>query len=104
MLDLNFRITDSSIPLLALQSVRPDTLDRPAESVNLTVAAPLTELLADLRPALATDAGHDTIRTDNPIRQSTLQVVVFGDDPDDVTTRRRTLETRVRRASTYSSG
>jgi hypothetical protein len=100
MLDLNFRITGGSVPLLALQSVRPDALDRPAESVNLTVAAPLTELLTDLRPALAAGgllvvAGHDTVRTDNPIRQSTLQLVVFGDDPDEVTTRRRALETRV---------
>jgi hypothetical protein len=103
MLDLNFRITGGSIPLLALRSVRPDALDRPAESVNLTVAAPLAELLAGLRPALAADgllviAGHDTVRTDNPVRRSTLQLVVFGDDPDDVTTRRRALET------TYSSG
>ncbi|HEX6355913.1 hypothetical protein [Actinophytocola sp.] len=101
VLDLNFRITGGSIPLLALQSVRPDALDRPAESVNLTVPAPLEELLADLRPALAAGgllvvAGHDTVHTDNPIRQSTLQLVVFGDDPDDVATRRRTLETRVR--------
>jgi hypothetical protein len=101
MLDLNFRITSGSIPLLALQSVRPEHLDRPAESVNLTVRAPLTELLADLRPALNAGgllvvAGHDTVRTDNPIRQSTLQLVVFGDDPEDVATRRRALETRVR--------
>jgi hypothetical protein len=101
MLDLNFRITGGSIPLLALQSVRPDALDRPAESVNLTVAAPLAELLAELRPALAAGgllvvAGHDTIHTDNPIRCSTLQLVVFGDDPYDVTTRRRTLEAKVR--------
>ena len=100
MLDLNFRITGGSIPLLALQSVRPDALDRPAESVNLTVAAPLGELLAELRPALAAGgllvvAGHDTARTDNPIRRSTLQLVVFGDDPDDVTTRRRALEARI---------
>lgn len=103
MLDLNFRITGGSIPLLALQSVRPDALDRPAESVNLTVAAPLSELLDDLRPALAAGgllvvAGHDTARTDNPVRHSTLQLVVFGDDPDDVTTRRRTLEAKVRHA------
>jgi len=101
MLDLNFRITGGSIPLLALQSVRPDALDRPAESVNLTVAAPLAELLDDLRPVLAAGgllvvAGHDTVRTDNPVRRSTLQLVVFGDDPDDVTTRRRTLEAKVR--------
>ncbi len=101
MLDLNFRITGGSIPLLALQSVRPDALDRPAESVNLTVAAPLADLLADLRPALTAGgllvvAGHDTLRTDNPVRRSTLQLVVFGDDPDDVTTRRRTLEAKFR--------
>jgi len=100
MLDLNFRITAGSIPLLALQSVRPDALDRPAESLNLTVTAPLVDLLADLRPALTAGgllvvAGHDTTRTDNPIRQSTLHLVVFGDDPDDVATRRRTLEARV---------
>lgn len=100
MLDLNFRITGGSIPLLALQSIRPDALDRPAESVNLTVAAPLAELLAELRPALAAGgllvvAGHDTGRTDSPVRRSTLQLVVFGDDPDDVTTRRRTLEARI---------
>jgi hypothetical protein len=65
--------------------------------VNLTVAAPLADLLAELRPALAAGglivvAGHDTVHTDNPVRQSTLQLVVFGDDPDDVTTRRRRLE------------
>jgi hypothetical protein len=100
MLDLNFRITGGSIPLLALRSIRPDVLDLPAESVNLTVAAPLTELLAELRPALAAGgllvvAGHDTVHTDNPVRQSTLQLVVFGDDPDDVTTRRHALETRI---------
>jgi len=69
--------------------------------VSLTVAAPLAELIADLRPALAAGgllvvAGHDAGRTDNPIRQSTLQLLVFGDDPDEVTTRRRALETRVR--------
>jgi hypothetical protein len=100
MLDLNFRITGGSIPLLALQSVRPDALDRPAESLNLTVTAPLGELLAELRPVLAAGglfvvAGHDTARTDNPIRRSTLQLVVFGDDPDDVTTRRLALEARI---------
>jgi hypothetical protein len=99
MLDLNFRITAGSIPLLALQSVRPDTLGHPAESVNLTVSAPLTELLTDLRPTLAAGgllvvAGHDTVHTDNPVRRSTLQLVVFGDDPDDVTTRRHALDAR----------
>ncbi|MGO1056935.1 hypothetical protein [Crossiella sp. CA198] len=97
MLDLNFRITSGSIPLLALQSVRPDALDRPAESVKLTVAAPLAELLTGLRPALAAGgllvlAGHDTARTDNPIRQATLQLLVFGDDPAEVTARRIALE------------
>jgi hypothetical protein len=99
MLDLNFRITGGSIPLLALQSVRPDALDRPAESVNLTVAAPLAELLAELTPALAAGgllvvAGHDTGRTDNPVRRSNLQLVVFGEDPEDVTARRRALEAK----------
>lgn len=97
MLDLNFRITSGTIPLLALQSVRPDTLDRPAESTKLTVAAPIAELLAELRPALSADgliiiAGHDTRRTDNPIGQSTLQLLVSGDDPDEVTIRRGALE------------
>jgi hypothetical protein len=97
MLDLNFRITSGSIPLLALRSVRPDALDGPAESVKLTVATPLHELLAELHPALAAGgllifAGHDTTRTDNPIQQSTVQLLVFGDDPDDVTTRRNALE------------
>jgi hypothetical protein len=100
MLDLNFRITAGSIPLLALQSVRPDALDHPAESLNLTVPAPLADLLTDLRPALTAGgllvvAGHDTARTDNPTRQSTLHLVVHGDDPDDVATRRRALEARV---------
>lgn len=100
MLDLNFRITSGSIPLLALQSVRPDALDRPAESVKLTVTAPLTDLLAELRPALAAGgllifAGHDTARTDNPVRQSTLQLLVFGDDPADVAARRGALEAKV---------
>ena len=100
MLDLNFRITSGSIPLLALQSTRPDALDRPAESVKLTVAAPLADLLAELRPELAADglliiAGHDTARTDNRVQQSTLQLLVFGDDPDDVTARRGALEAKV---------
>jgi hypothetical protein len=99
MLDLNFRLTAGSIPLLALQSVRPDALDRPAESVNLTVATPLAALLTELRPALAAGgllvvAGHDTVHTDNPVRRSTLQLVVFGDDPDDVTTRRHALDAK----------
>jgi hypothetical protein len=74
-------------------------LDRPAESVNLTVATPLAALLTELRPALAAGgllvvAGHDTVHTDNPVRRSTLQLVVFGDDPDDVTTRRHALDAR----------
>ncbi|RSN24060.1 hypothetical protein DMC63_05700 [Streptomyces sp. WAC 05977] len=102
VLDLNFRITSGSIPLLAMQSVRPDALDRPAESVKLTVAGALTDLLAEVRPALADGgllivAGHDTGRTDDPIRQSTLQLLVLGDDPDEVTARRRTLEEKTRR-------
>ncbi len=100
VLDLNFRITSGSIPLLAMQSVRPDALDRPAESVKLTVAGALTDLLAEIRPALAAGgllivAGHDTGHTDNPIRQSTLQLLVLGDDPDEVTARRRTLEEKI---------
>lgn len=99
VLDLNFRITGGSIPLLALQTVRPDGLDLPAESVSLTVTAPLPDLLAALGPALAAAglilvAGHDTARTDHPIRRSTLQLVVYGDDPDEVTSRRRALTAR----------
>jgi hypothetical protein len=103
-LDLNFRITSGSIPLLTLQSVRPDTLDQPAESVKLTVAAPLADLLAELRPAVAAGglliiAGHDTTRTDNPVPRTTLQLLIFGDDPDEVTTRRTALETELGYAS-----
>lgn len=99
MLDLNFRITGGSIPLLALQSVRHDALDRPAESAKLTVAAPIAELLADLGPALAAGGlivtgGHDTARTDNPARLCTVSLLVFGDDPDDVTTRRTAIEAK----------
>ncbi|MFT7836749.1 hypothetical protein Q5530_11415 [Saccharothrix sp. BKS2] len=99
MLDLNFRITSGSIPLLALRSVRPDALDGPAESVKLAVAAPMAELLAELRPALAAGgllvtSGHDTTRTDNRVRQSTLQLLVYGDDPEDVTARRSALEAK----------
>lgn len=99
-LDLNFRITSGSIPLLVLRSVRPDALDRPAESAKLTTHVPLAELLAELRPALAAGgllitAGHDTARTDHPVRNSTLQLLVFGDDPDDVTARRIALEAKV---------
>lgn len=99
MLDLNFRITGGSIPLLALQTVRPDALDRPAESVSLAVAAPLTDLLAALGPSLAAGglvvvAGHDTARTDHPVRQSNLQLVVYGDDPDEVARRRAALTAR----------
>ncbi|MEV4315509.1 hypothetical protein [Actinocrispum sp. NPDC049592] len=97
VLDLNFRITGGSIPLLALQSVRPDALDRPAESVKLTVAASVAELLADLRPELAGDGlivtgGHDSTRTDHPVKQSTLHLLVVGDDPGDVAARRTALE------------
>ncbi|MFC7622008.1 hypothetical protein [Microlunatus sp. GCM10028923] len=99
LLDLNFRITGGSIPLLALQTVRPDALERPAESVSLAVTAPLADLLTALRPALAAGglivvAGHDTARTDHSVRQSTLQLVVYGDDPDEVTLRRRALTAR----------
>lgn len=98
-LDLNFRITSGSIPLIALRSVRPDALDRPAESVKLTVSAPIADLLTELRPALAAGgllifAGHDTARTDNPVSQSTTQLLVFGDDPHDVTARRTALEAK----------
>jgi hypothetical protein len=101
MLDLNFRITSGSIPLLALQSVRPDALDGYAESVKLTVAAPLAELLDYVRPSLNAGgvlitSGHDTTRTDNPVMLSTLQLLVFGDDPDDVTARRSALESFTR--------
>jgi hypothetical protein len=100
VLDLNFRITNGSIPLLALQSVRPGALDRPAESVKLTVAASLAELLAELRPALAAGdllvtSGHDSARTDDPVRRSTLQLLVLGDDPGEVTARRNTLESKI---------
>lgn len=100
MLDLNFRITSGSIPLLALQSVRPDALDGHAESVKLTVAAPLADLLTHLRPALTAGgvlitSGHDTTRTDNPVMLSTLQLLVYGNDPDDVTARRSALEARI---------
>jgi hypothetical protein len=99
VLDLNFRITSGSVPLLVLESVRPDALDRPAESVKLTVTAPLTDLLDELRPDLAAGglliaAAHDTARTDNPIRRSTVQLLVYGDDPDEVTARRVALEAR----------
>ncbi|MEU4805502.1 hypothetical protein [Actinosynnema sp. NPDC023587] len=99
MLDLNFRITSGSIPLLALESIRPDALDGHAESLKLTVAAPMADLLAELRPALAAGgllitSGHDTTRTDSPVRQSTLQLLVFGDEPDDVTARRTALEAK----------
>ncbi len=97
MLDLNFRITSGSIPLLALQTIRPDALDRPSESTKLTTSAPIAALLAALRPALLrggllVTGGHDTRRTDNPINQTTLHLLVFGDDPEDVTTRRAKLE------------
>jgi hypothetical protein len=97
MLDLNFRITSGSIPLLALHTIRPDALDRPSESTKLTTTAPVAALLAALQPALQrggllVTGGHDTRRTDNPIKQTTLHLLVFGDDPHDVTTRRTALE------------
>lgn len=97
MLDLNFRITSGSIPLLALHTVRPDALDRPSESTKLTTTAPIAALLAALRPALhrgglLVTGGHDTRRTDHPVRLTTLHLIVFGDDPGDVTTRRSALE------------
>lgn len=97
MLDLNFRITSGSVPLLALHTIRPDALNRPSESTKLTTAAPIAALLAALRPALErggllVTGGHDTRRTDNPIKRTTLHLVVFGDDPHDVTTRRTALE------------
>jgi hypothetical protein len=100
VLDLNFRITSGTIPLLALQSVRPDTVDQSAESTKLTTAGPIAELLAELRPALSAGgliviAGHDTARTDNPMKHSTLQLLVFGDDPEDVAVRRVALEARL---------
>ncbi|MDX8141983.1 hypothetical protein SK854_07675 [Lentzea sp. BCCO 10_0061] len=97
MLDLNFRITSGSIPLLALHTIRPDALDRPSESTKITTTASVAALLAALRPALLrggllVTGGHDTRRTDNPIKQTTLHLLVFGDDPDDVATRRAALE------------
>jgi hypothetical protein len=103
LLDLNFRITSGSIPLLALQSVRPDALDRPAESLMVVVAAPLADLLAAVRPAIAAGgllitAGHSSSRTDNPVERSMLQLLVFGDDPHDVTARRVALESMFRPA------
>jgi hypothetical protein len=102
MLDLNFRITSGSIPLLALQSVRPDDLDRPAESVTLVLSTPIADVITELRPTLAAGGlvvtgGHDTTRTDNPVRRSTLHLLVFGDDPDDVSARRGALEATFRR-------
>ncbi|WP_436498056.1 hypothetical protein [Actinokineospora sp. HUAS TT18] len=97
MLDLNFRITSGSIPLLALRTIRPDALDRPAESLKITTTAPIADLLTALRPAirsggLIVTGGHDTRRTDNPIPESIVHLLVFGDDPDDVTARRAALE------------
>ncbi|ALG09776.1 hypothetical protein [Kibdelosporangium phytohabitans] len=99
LLDLNFRITSGSIPLLAMRSVRPDDLGRPAESVKLTAAGPLAGLLAEVRPAMNAGgllivAGHDTARTDNPVRRSTVQLLLFGDDPAEVTARRQALEAK----------
>ncbi|TDD59985.1 hypothetical protein E1263_12865 [Kribbella antibiotica] len=97
MFDLNFRITGGSIPLLALNTIRPDALDCPSESTKLITSAPIGALLAELRPALQrggliVTGGHDTRRTDNTINQTTLHLIVFGDDHDDVTTRRTKLE------------
>lgn len=109
LLDLNFRITSGSIPLLALESVRPEALDQPAESVKLVTPAPMADVLADLRPMLAAGgqillAGHDSTRTDHPLRQSTLQLLVLGDDPDEVTARRRALYERFTPAALSLSG
>jgi hypothetical protein len=100
VLDLNFRITSGSIPLLALESVRPDSLHLPAESMKLVVAAPLSELLAELRPALATGkllltGGHDSTHTDHPVKLSTLHLLVLGDDPGEVAARRAALELQI---------
>ena len=94
------RLTSGSLPLLALRSIRPDALDQPAESVKLTTTAPLPELLGELAPVLAGGgllilAGHDSTRTDSPVRRSTLQLLVFGDDPDEVAHRRIALENRI---------
>ncbi|SES42708.1 hypothetical protein [Actinokineospora terrae] len=99
VLDLNFRITGGSIPLLAIQAIRPDTVDQPAESLKLTAPVPLTDLLTPLRPALAAGtllitSGHDTTRTDNPVPHSTLQLLLLGDDPDELAVRRVALESR----------
>lgn len=101
VLDLNFRLTSGSLPLLALRSTHPDALDQPAESVKLTTTAPLPDLLAELAPTLAAGglliiAGHDSRRTDSPVRRSTLQLLVFGDDPDEVAHRRTALENLIR--------
>lgn len=101
LLDLNFRITSGSIPLLALQAVRPDALDHPAESLMVSTPAPLADMLAALRSATAAgglliSAGHSSVRTDNPVKRSTLQLLVFGEDPDDVTARRLALESMFR--------
>lgn len=101
LLDLNFRITSGSIPLLALQAVRPDALDHPAESLMVSAPAPLADMLAALRSATAAgglliSAGHSSVRTDNPVKRSTLQLLVFGEDPDDVTARRLALESMFR--------
>ncbi|GAA3001641.1 hypothetical protein [Actinokineospora diospyrosa] len=102
VLDLNFRITSGSIPLLALQAVRPDFLDQPAESLKLTAPVPLADLLTPLRPALAAGtllitSGHDSSRTDNPLRQSTLHLLILGDDPHEIAARRGALEARLSR-------
>jgi hypothetical protein len=78
----------------------PQVVERRVEQPHSTGTCSLSELLAELHPALTADgllvfAGHDTARTDNPVRQSTLQLLVFGDDPDEVTARRGALEARI---------
>jgi hypothetical protein len=96
LLDLNFRLTGGSVPVLAMATEGEGAI---AESVTLTSPAPIADLLAELRPHRATGdllvvGGHDSGRTDNPVRLSTLQVLVLGDDPDVVAARRHALATR----------
>ena len=99
MLDLNFRITSGSIPLLALHTIRPDALDRPSESPEThhrrTHRRPARRAAArDLQRGGLLVTGrprHPPHRQpDQPDAQ--LHLLVFGDDPDDVTTRRAALE------------
>ncbi|MGY0233786.1 hypothetical protein [Longispora urticae] len=97
VLDLNFRITSGSIPLLALNSIRPHALDLPAESAKLSGTGPIADLLTALKPALRRGgllvvAGHDSLRTDAPVTACTLQILVYGNEPDEVTARRAALE------------